>query len=77
MAVGRCGRDAVMRAAALSAMGSRVGTRVHRLVSDPSVGNREPWRLQRRIASSLVRKFAVLAVVALLLPGLMVAGTAH
>jgi hypothetical protein len=93
VAVSRHGRAAVMRAllavsgqsgvvqgagaAALSVMGSPVGMRVQRLVSDPSVGLRELRRWQRQLALTLVRTLALSPVVALLLPGLMVAGTAH
>lgn len=93
VAVARHGRAAMMRAllavaghrgagpsagaATLSIVDSPIGTRVHRLVSDALVDARELRQWQRQLALSLVRVMAVSPVLVLLLPGLMVAGTAH
>lgn len=92
VAVGRHGRRAVMRAllavsipggsftvphAAILSMAGSVGPRVHRLVSDPLVGAHQLTWWQRQLAQSLVVTMAASPVVALLLPGLLVAGTAH
>lgn len=92
VAVGRHGRKAVMRAllavsipggslpvphGAILSMAGAVGPRVHRLVSDPLVGERQLRWWQRHLAQSLVLTLAASPVVALLLPGILVAGTAH
>ena len=92
VAVGRHGREAVMRAllavsipggsfpvphGASLLMAGSVGPRVQRLVFDPLVGERKLRWWQRQLAQSLVVTMAASPVVALLLPGLLVAGTAH
>lgn len=92
VAVGRHGRKAVMRAllavsspsgavpvphGAILLMAGSVGPRVHRLVFDPLVGERQLTWWKRQFAQSLVVTMAASPVVALLLPGLLVAGTAH
>lgn len=92
VAVGRHGRKAVMRAllavsspggsvpvprGAILLMAGSVGPRVHRLIFDPLVGERQLAWWQRQFAQSLVVTMAASPVVALLLPGLLVAGTAH
>lgn len=92
VAVGRHGRMAVMRAllavsirgesfyvphGAVLLMAGSLGPRVHRLVSDPLVGEHQLKWWQRQLAQSLVLALAASPVVALLLPGLLVAGTAH
>jgi hypothetical protein len=58
-------------------MAGSVGPRVRRLVSDPLVGERQLKWWQRQLAQSVVLTVAASPVVALLLPGLLVAGTAH
>ena len=92
MAVTRHGRMAVMRAllavstlgrpipvprAATLSMAGSVGPRVHRLVSDPLVGKHQLRWWQRQLVLSMFLTLATSPVVALLLPGLLVAGTAH
>lgn len=92
VAVGRHGRKSVMRAllavstpdwpmpgphSASLSMSGPVGSRVHRLVFDPLVGEHQLTWWQRQLAQSLVATMAASPVVALLLPGLLVAGTAH
>ena len=92
VAVSRHGRMAVMRAllavsspgvsvsvpgAAILSMAEPVGPRVHRLVSDPLVGEHRLQWWQRQLAQALVLTLAASPVVALLLPGMLVAGTAH
>lgn len=92
VAIGRHGRRAVIRAllvvsmpgppmpvpqAATLSMSGSVGPRVQRLVSDPLVGAHHLRWWQRQLAQSLVVAIAASPVVALLLPGLFVAGTAH
>ncbi len=58
-------------------MAGLVGPRVHRLVSDPLVGtHRLPW-WQRQLAFAAVVMLAATPVVVLLMPGLLVAGSAH
>lgn len=86
------GRAAVMRAllavsirggslpipsSAILSMEGCIGPRVHRLISDPLIGEHRLKWWQRQLAQSLVVTLAALPIVALLLPGLLVAGTAH
>lgn len=92
VAVVRHGRAAVMRAllavsirggslpvptSAILSMEGCIGPRVHRLISDPLMGEHRLTWWQRQLAQSLVVTLAALPIVALLLPGLLVAGTAH
>lgn len=71
------GRSTSVPRAGILAMAGSVGPRVHRLVFDPKVGeHRLPW-WQRQLALASVLSLSVSPVIALLLPGLLVAGTAH
>jgi hypothetical protein len=63
--------------AALAITGVPVGPRVRRLVSDPLATPRHLPRWQRGIADAVLGLAAALPVLVLLLPGLLVAGTAH
>ena len=71
------GRSTSVPRVGILAMAGSVGPRVHRLVFDPMVGeHRLPW-WQRQLALASVLSLSVSPVIALLLPGLLVAGTAH
>lgn len=57
--------------------GAPLGPRVSRLVADPRPGSRPLHGWRRRLATTSSVAVACLPVVVLLLPGLVVAGTAH
>lgn len=71
------GRSAAAPRVGILAMSGSVGPRVHRLVVDPMVGEHRLQWWQRQLALALVSSISASPVVALLLPGLLVAGSAH
>ncbi len=91
IAIARHGRPALMEAllaagrpggservaGVLGAAGAPVGPRVRRLVSDPHVGRDRLRWWQRHAAFVVVLALPALPVVAMLLPGALVAGSAH